>query len=345
MWKKIFILMLSLSSVFCITFNEVTVLSQESGTPLIVEPLYPDNQVKSVKGYFRLKVQPNQKQTVKVKLINNLNEEQKIMIKPANGFTNPVGGMLYSESLESDNSILLEDGIKLAPNLKVESEIILKPKETRVIAIDIIVPNIDRGTILGAVRFITEGKTNEEMVEANEGEANFVLKTETVYAIAVQLDLPIATNPNFSLGNAGFSPEGPSVIIEMTNDAQMIQENISGEYQIEDSEGNQLFEGKINPFKMAPKTQIRHPLPWNYETLEPGDYTLYAKINVNNNEVVTEEEISIGNKQVDEYVERNQPIVPQGEAKEGIPIWVWIISGSIVLAGLMFMLGRRKKTS
>lgn len=324
-------------------FNVETVFSEESGTPLIVEPLYPDNQVENIKGYFRLKVQPNQKQTVRVKITNQLNDEQQISIQPANGYTNPVGGMLYNEEIKSDDSILLEDAIKLAPNLKVESDIILKPKETREIPIDIIVPNVDTGVILGAIRFITEGKTNTESVEANEGEANFVIKTETVYAIAVQLDLPNTTNSTFSLGKAGFSPDGPSVFMEMTNDAQMIQENISGEYHVEDLEGNQLFKGEIAPFKMAPKTRIRYPIRWNYETLEQGDYKLYLKMTYNNSEVETEEDFTIGNEEVNEYVEKTQPVVPQGKVEEDPPIWIWVILGAIVLSILMFWLGKRKK--
>lgn len=317
--------------------------AEDNVSPIIVEPIYPDNQVKSVQGYFRLIVKPNQQQTIHLRVLNQSNAERKIMIQPANGFTNPVGGMLYSDTLESNKSILLEDAIKLTPYLHMEyEEMTLKPKEEKEIAIDISVPNKDEGTILGAVKLILEGDPAKNSVELNEGEANFVLKTETVYAVAIQLDLPKTTTPNFSLGDAGFNSNGPVVYTEMTNDAQLIQENISGEYRVADSQGNQLFAGEIPPFKMAPKSQIQYPIMWNYEKLEQGDYKLYVKLNVNNEDVTVENDFTIGREEINEYVEKTQPSISASEVNSGIPSWVWIIVGAMVLSAFMFWLGRRK---
>lgn len=333
-----FLLLLFIGTSVHMVFAE----EDQNGPPIAVEPIYPNNQVEGIKGYFRLKVQPKQKQTIHVRLRNNKSQQQKVIIKAANGYTNPVGGMLYSEEMDSSNSVLLEGNIQLAPNLDVESEVILGPSETREIPITLTVPSIEKGTLLGAVRFITEGKPQEETVEAEEGEANFVLKTETVYAIAIQLDLPGKVDPNFSIGEAGFMLEGPSVYSEFLNQTQMIQEGISGEYQVEDSDGNQLFEGKIEEFKMAPQTKIRYPIPWNYESLEPGEYKLYVKMNVNNNEIASQQNFRVGNEEINEYVERTQPVVPSAQAT-GIPSWVWIIGG-LCLAAIMFWLGKRKST-
>lgn len=319
--------------------------AQNAGAPLTVEPLYPENQVQTVKGYFRLKVQPNQKQTLNVRLKNNLDQNQTVIIKPANGYTNPVGGMLYSEKVESEDSILLDDAINLAEFLEVDSEIILNPSETRKISIQMTTPNIEKGTVLGGIRFVTEGKSANEEIEGNEGEANFVLKTETVHAIAVQLDYSHQPMPNFSLGKAGFIPTGPSVFIEMKNDTQMIQENISGQYQVLKANGDSIFDGDIPSFKMAPKTQIRYPIQWMNETLENGNYQIKLTMKVNGREVLATEDFTIGQEEVNEYVERTQPIVPQAEEEEVIPGWIWIIAGAIVLAGIMFWLGMRRKTN
>lgn len=319
------------------------VSSEESGTPLTIEPIYPENQDVNVKGYFRLNVEPNQTQTINVRMTNNLEDKQKVIIEKANGFTNPVGGMLYRETIDSNDSILLDDGIKLVNFISVDSELTMDGKETVEIPIDITVPDVDSGTILGAVRIITEGKADEKSVEVEEGTANFVLQTETAHSVAIQLDLPNPVEPSFSMGTAGFTLKGPSAYIEMKNDTQMIQENISGAYQVEDGDGNQLFNGEIPTFNMAPKTQINYPFQWNYETLEDGDYRLLVTLDVNGNEVDAEERFSIANDDVEEYVERNQPVVPQGQVENGIPSWVWIIAGAIVLAGVMFWLGRRRK--
>lgn len=316
-------------------------LAQDTGSPITVEPIYPDNQVKGINGYFRLLVQPNDTQTVKVKVTNNLEEELTITMQPANAFTNPTGEMLYSDTIDSDNAILLDDAVKMAPHLKVESKITLGSKETKEIPIEISVPDQDAGTLLGAIRFIITGQPVDDQSEANKDESSFILKTETVYSVAVQLDLPNSTNPNFSLGKAGFNSLGPNVYIEMKNDAQLIQHDISGNYEVQDSNGNPLFEGEINTFKMAPKSQIRYPMQWNSETLAQGKYKLIVNINVNDDEITAEEEFEIGNDQIEEYAERTQPEIQLEE--EGIPIWVWLIVGAVILAGLMFWLGSRKR--
>jgi hypothetical protein len=317
--------------------------SEEGGPPLSIEPIYPDNQDAKVKGYFKIRVEPNQKQTVKIRITNNLEDDQKVIIQKANGFTNPVGGMLYRETIDSNDSILLDDGIKLVDHIDVESEVTIAGKDTVEIPIDISVPDVDSGTILGAVRIVTEGKADEKSVEVEEGTANFVLQTETAQSIAIQLDLPKTVEPSFSMGKSGFTLNGPSAYMEMKNNAQMIQENLSGEYHLEDTDGNQLFQGEIPTFNMAPKTQINYPFQWNNETLEDGDYTLFVTLNANGEEVVAEESFTIGNDEVEEYVERNQPVVPEGQVENGIPIWVWILAGAIILAGVMFWLGRRNR--
>ncbi|GGA92901.1 DUF916 domain-containing protein [Ornithinibacillus halotolerans] len=337
------ILAFLLSFGFYFSLGIQQVFSEETGPPLSIEPIYPENQETNTKGYFRLNVEPNQKQTIKVRITNNLDDDQRVTINKANGFTNPVGGMLYRETVDSPDSVLLDDAIKLVSYMTVDSEVIIKGKETVEVPVDITVPNIDSGTILGAIRFVTEGETDNESVEGEGGSANFVLKSETVHSIAIQLDLPNSITPDFSLGEAGFTLKGPSAYIEMKNDAQMIQEDISGEYRLEDSNGNELFQGEIPSFKMAPKTQIQYPFQWNYQTLEDGDYKLFVTADVNGNEVVAEEIFSIGNDEVEEYVERNQPVIPQGKTDNSNTNWLWMIVGAIILAGFMFWLGRRKK--
>ncbi|WP_163969696.1 DUF916 domain-containing protein [Oceanobacillus halotolerans] len=315
---------------------------ENSGPPLIVEPLYPDNQVDNIRGYFRMNVEPEQEQTLNVKLTNNLDAELTVRIEGANAYTNPTGEILYGKDIESEKTTLLNDAIQLERYITVRPEITLAPNESQEVPVEIVVPDTNEGTILGGIRFITGGTDENNVEEAGEDEANFILKTETVHAVAIQLDLPNKTEPRFELGNADFTPEGPSVYIEMINNAQMIQEDITAEYTVEDGEGNQLFEGTTNTFKMAPKTQIRYPLSWDYETLEEGDYQVYVKANVNNNEIVAEEEFTIGDDAIDDYVERTQPTVNRDTDEAGFPTWILYVIGGALIAGTMYLIGRRK---
>ncbi|SET27152.1 Protein of unknown function C-terminal [Oceanobacillus limi] len=319
------------------------IFAQENTVPLYIEPVYPSNQVDGVRGYFHLNVEPGQDQTVTVKLKNNLDEDLKVRMEPANGYSNPSGGMLYSRELQSDKSKLLNQAIKLADHISLDSEVTLEPKETREVTIDITVPNMDIGTALGGIRFVTEGTPKEESSDAEEGEANFILKTEIANAVAIQLDFPNRAHSNFQLENVGFSPEGPSVYSIFKNAAGLIQENISGQYRVEDSSGNQLFNGEIPSFKMAPFTQIRYPMYWDYETLEEGSYKLFLTMNVDGKEITSEEEFSIGDEEINKYVERTQPTVTTHEDNNRFPSWIWFAIGGVVLAGGMYWLGMRKR--
>ncbi|WP_047982205.1 DUF916 domain-containing protein [Ornithinibacillus contaminans] len=318
------------------------VAAQENSIPLLIEPIYPDNQIGDEKGYFHLLTEPGQEITVAVELTNQLDTELHVEIEPANAFTNPSGGMLYGQTIDSDQTILLEDAIKLAPHIEVESNLTLQPNETREIPVSITVPDADTGTILGGIRIITAGNPIEKSEEAQEDEANFILNTEIVNSIAIQLDLPTKTEPNYTLGDVSFNPDGPSVTIEMTNDAQHIQEDVRGNYQIKTVNGEVLFEGTINPFKMAPKSRIQYPILWNYKTIESGTYHASLVMQANDTKLELEEDFTIGDGAIQDYVERTQPIATPEPAEKGIPIWLWIILG-VILAGVMYWLGKRNK--
>ncbi|MCP8617037.1 DUF916 domain-containing protein [Salirhabdus salicampi] len=317
----------------------------QANNPLTVLPIYPENQVEGIKGYYRLIVQPGDKETVNVLVRNNTDIEMDVIVRPVDAYTNPVGGMLYDLDIQSENSILLPNVIRLSDHVTTDEKITLRPNESREVAIEIDVPDINKGTVLGAISFITKEKTHEESHKTEEGEANFIINTETAFNMAIQLDFPDTVEPSFSLGEAGFNPLGPNVYLEMRNAAQRIEENISGEYRVETIDGESLFTGTIPPFKMAPTSHIRYPIHWDYETLSEGRYRIHITMNVNNNEISTEQDFRIGQEEVNEYAERIQPTVTQVERNDNVPIWAWIVAGSVVVGGLMFWLGSRRKAS
>ncbi len=96
---------------------------------------------------------------------------------------------------------------------------------------------------------------------------------------------------------------------------------------------------------MAPSTQINYPVDWTYETLEKGLYTIAVELTVDNQKYTANEQFRIGEEEIEEYVERTQPVVPQANTEDtsDIPVWVWILAGAIVLAGIMFWLGSKNR--
>ncbi|HEO8419712.1 TPA: DUF916 domain-containing protein [Yersinia enterocolitica] len=318
----------------------IYVKAEEASVPLTIEPIYPENQNPQTKGYFDLSVNSSEAQTLQVRITNNEDKEVTISIKPANAYTNPNGGMLYEDELDSTDTVLLEDAVRLAEFIKVEETVKVPPSTSVEVPIELTVPELDGQHILGGILFTMQGEETETQQEAEEGTANFILKTETVYAIALQLNIPNEVPDNFQFGEAGFIGETGFVFMEMSNDAKKIQEKIAGTYSVSDKDGNELFKGEYGPFKMAPKTKIRYPIQWNDETLEDGDYTLNIKGKVDGKEVSTAKPFTINNKDVTEYVEKTQ--ATQVKVDNGIPIWVWII-GAVLFGLVMFLIGKRRK--
>lgn len=318
------------------------VKAQETKLPLTIEPIYPENQNPQTRGYFDLSVKSGEEQSLNIRITNKDDEEVTVSMRSANAYTNPNGGMLYEYEIDSPDTVLLNDAIRMAEFIKIVDTITVPPLSSVDVPIELKVPESVGQNILGGILFKTQGEETEQQQEVEEGTANFVLKTETVYAIAVQLNLTNTVPFNFQLGEAGFIGETAHVFIEMINDAQKIQEEITGSYAVSDQEGNQLFTGEFRPFKMAPKTKIRYPFQWEHETLEDGTYTLSIQGFTGGTEVASTKTFTINNKDVEEYVEKAHPNVPQAKANNGIPAWVWVVC-AVLFGIVMFLIGKKRK--
>lgn len=312
----------------------------ESSIPMQVELLYPANQVPSTKGYFDVDVHPREQVILYVKLKNSEEKSITVRVKKANAYTSPTGGIFYEVDIDTEDSMLLDDAVRMNNFVETEKTITIPAGESLEVPIQVTVPDSDGSTLLGGILFtqIPEQK-EEEVQETAKNEAKFIVNTETTYAIAVKLNLPTKSEPNFSLGEAGFKSSTAQAFIEMTNDAHLIQDKIEGSYAVIDNEGNELFNGVMAEFKMAPKTKIRFPFDWDHETLEDGMYTLVINGQAGEKEFTAKETFTISNKQVQEYAEKTKPTV---DVQKEIPMWVWII-GAILFGIVMFFLGRRKK--
>jgi len=311
-------------------------------TSMQVEPVYPTNQVPSTKGYFDVDAEPGEQLTLHVRIKNNEENPITVRVEDTNAYTSPTGGIFYEADVDSEDTMLLDDAIRMTDYLETEETVSIPAGESLEVPIQVTVPKSDGETLLGGVLLTQVVEAEEEEVqETGKDEAKFVVNTETRYAIAIKLNLPTKSEPNFSLGKAGFIPTSANAFIEMTNDAHLIQGEIDGTYSVKDSDGTELFNGTMNPFNMAPKSKIRYPFAWDYETLEDGTYTLVVKGHAGEKEFSSEETFTISNDEVQEYAERTNPTA-ELDSKNGVPTWVWI-AGAIVFGIIMFVVGRRKK--
>lgn len=308
---------------------------------LQVEPVYSANQVSDTQGYFDVDVTPGEELTLHVKLKNKKESPITVRVEEADAYTSPSGGVFYDSEVESEDTVLLNDAVRMTDFIQAEETVTIPASDSIEVPVQVTVPDSDEQTLLGGIK-VTQVKEKEETeLETKEDEAKFVINTETTYAIAIKLNLPHTSEPNFSTGKAGFISENANVFLEMKNDAHLIQEKVTGTYAVLDSNGTELFNGDITEFNMAPKTQIRFPFAWNHDRLEDGNYTLVVNGHAGEKEFSVEETFTISTEEVNEYAEI---VNPEVVAKQGMSMWVWVL-GAIGFGLGMFFLGRRKKAA
>ncbi len=323
-------------AILCTTIFPYAATAAVVETPMTIEVILPVNQKAGVTGYFNLQVNSGEKQTIYIQITNNKSKDILVIFTPTNAYTQPTGGIFYEAKVDSPETSLLDDSFALSKSISMASEVTIKAKQTVKVPIEVTVPNMNKGTVLGGVlireKTVPSKQTNETLAEDT---ATFTVLTETAFAVAIQLDLPQQALPAFSFGKAGFNPVGPNVFIEMRNDAPMIQRQISGLYKVTNEDGQELFAGEFKPMIMAPKTQINFPMGWDSSVLEPGKYTFSITADVAGKEIIAEESFNISNTAVETYAERaNQPIA-QTQTQAGIPNWV-AIAAVVIIGGLMF---------
>ncbi|MDG5789622.1 DUF916 domain-containing protein [Evansella sp. AB-P1] len=319
--------------------------AQEMDAPFSVEAILPDTQIEGASGYYHLQVNPGDEQTIHARIQNKRDHDITVHVLPLNSYTAPAGGIFYEESIESENTKLLGNATLMSELLNVDPFVELSANETVEVPIHILVPDTDEGTYLGGLLFASVGEDVLEEIENQEdeeGDIGFIIRNEITFTLAVQLDLPETPDPNFAMGDVGINihPSGPEMYMEFINDAQMILRGTHGHYNVENENGEELFEGDFEPFTMVPQSEIRFPVPWQHESLEPGVYNVSISANVLDEEVTAERTFEIEGEQVREYEEIRED-VPLEQSKT-IPVWVWVIGG-VVVAGIFYWLGARRK--
>lgn len=342
--NKFFIFMPLLFTVLLMIAFPYVVHADNTVQSLVVKAIIPENQKAEVNGYFDLLVKSGEKQTVYVQITNNKEENIVVTLVPANAYTRPGGGIFYDTAINSPDITLLDQSFALSDHISVEKEVAIKGNQTVDVPIEITVPDMQNGSVLGGLMISEKAPANEAVKEnTKSNEAKFKVLTKTVFSIAIQLDFPKEATPDLSFGKAGFHSDGAKVYIEIRNDAPMIQKEISGTYKVTGEDGKELFEGKIAPIIMAPKTQINYPVPWNAPTIESGNYTLSVLANVAGKKINVDRNFIIDENEVAKYSEKaNQPTAKLQTVPRNLLYWI-IAAVVLICIGFIFWFVKKKR--
>ena len=187
----------------------------------------------------------------------------QIHIMALNAYSGPEG-IFYQSPLEVDTrSYGFADARgAMAQYIDTADTILLVAGMSAILSVNVTVPDLDEGVLLGGIRITAEDGTREDLVQSID--------------TAFEIDLPSEAEPSVVAGDLEVAEH--SIIIPVVNQSAAIAENVSAAYQIQDETGAVVLEGNIALPEMAPLTEYRvvHPC----ESWEMGAYTLHMQVSM-----------------------------------------------------------------
>jgi hypothetical protein len=319
------------------------------GSPFTVEIILPDNNIGSV-GYYHVPGEPGERITLKAKLINLTDEPLKIKAMPLDAYSGPEGIFYQSpDEVDSNTYSLVDEKYGVAQYITTADLVTLQPKQSEEVEIYIAVPDINRGTLLGSIRFVVFTGTQEVQIEGQNNSSILIDKYKAIDT-AIQIDLPEEDQTSIKVGEPDFIENSTDLGVTILNEAAIIEENIYGTYQIKDKRNNVIYEGSIDAFKMAPMTKFKYLIPWGDKPFEPGTYTLYIEMNANGRIMNYEIALETENKPVspdegntaentDDSQTGSNEVIPQNSLRT---FFLIALAGIVVIFALLIFLSYRR---
>ena len=324
--------------------------AESQGFPFAVEMISPTNQIGTV-GYYHVPGEPGEQITLMAKLTNLTSQSLEIKVVSLNAYSSQ-DGIFYQSPLEVNLQVyaLVDGKYGIAQYMTGMDPTTLLPNQTEVVSFSVAVPYLNIGSLLGGIRFVVfEGTQALQIADKQNGNAQILLDKYQAIDTAIQIDLPQKVKSSIAVGDPTFYADKIDVSMWIINQAAIIQENISGTYEIRDKENIVLFNGIIKAFKMSPMAKFQYPMSWQYKTLEEGTYTLSLKLNVNGEEIIFDKPFVIDKQDVTEAQQAQEKINP--EIKARYPLWFWFVIGLFIIVIIIILikylrlkrLGNRKK--
>lgn len=238
-----------------------------------VIPQKPKNQIDQKKGYFDLKVKPNQSQELTVLLKNTTNKAVTIKPKIATTTTNNGGVVEYGPSDKKNDETLKHD---ITDIVKTESKITIKADSTYELKLKVKVPKESfKGSITG-------GLTLEEEIDKKsqtDSGSGMSINNRYSYVVGIQLREDTKTvKPELKLNKVGADQRNYRNIIaaniQNIEPTYVNQLKVNAEITKKDSD-EVLYKSLTEKMQMAPNTNFDYPVELGKgEKLKPGKYTL-----------------------------------------------------------------------
>ena len=270
--------------------------------PFTVEIIVPENSIDPM-GYYHVPGNSGKTIGFQAEVFNLTDQPIEISVIPLNAYTG-LNGISYQSpnSIDSEAYALADESHGLAQYIETVDTLYIVPNGSMIVAIPVEVPDIDAGTLLGGIRFAVFAGTQQ--VQNPEVDSSTILIDEYLAIdTAIQIDLPGTVQPSVSAGIPTLMDKG--ICIPILNEAAVIQEDVSGSYQIKDARDSVLVEGSVELPKMAPMTAAHIFEPWD-TAWGKGDYTLTMQLSANGETFDFVQPFTIGEEAIIEMVASQQ---------------------------------------
>ncbi|MCE4051684.1 WxL protein peptidoglycan domain-containing protein [Bacillus sp. Au-Bac7] len=295
-------------------------------------------------GYFQMDTKPGSTITVPVKIENVSDEKINVKVSYLNALTSNYGNIQYVDKTELGNSSLLDSQYGLAKYITGDTLVELEKGESKTVKYSITVPStVTKGTILGGLSFKKADRTSN-----SEDDKGIKINNEVERVIGIQLNLgepekvPVSLQDDIELIENS-SP--PFINIGLENKNPSIVDGVSVKYTVTKGK-EEVFQGEVLPFKMAPKTKFKLPIEWGSK-FASGEYQIKVSLDVNGETVEKNFSLNVTNKDVSSS--ENIIDVTQKDGTESplyltiIPLIIGLILGFVLFWFVLFWKKKKRK--
>ncbi|MHC5228244.1 DUF916 and DUF3324 domain-containing protein [Enterococcus sp. LJL99] len=305
-----------------------------------VEAKIPENQVDKTKTYFDLRVKPGEVEELEVELKNNTDKEVTVLINSNTAITNDNGVIDYGTVDPKLDNTLKFPFSKIS---KVDPEIKLASKETKIIKVQVDVPSESfNGIILGGLHF----SQKDEDAKGTK-ESGVQIENKFAYVIGVRLsenDEPVTPDLQLIDAKAGQRNYRNTVLGTLQNPTTRILGNMTVTADVFAS-GNKetpIYHNKQENLNMAPNSSFDYGIPTTNKPFRAGKYVLKMTAEAAGEKWEFEKEFEIKNEEAKKL---NDEAVELAEESNNYMLYL-IIGGvvlSIIIIGLIVWILYQKK--
>lgn len=237
-----------------------------------VKAIPSTKQVDQTKTYFDLRLDPEEKQTITVRVTNKVDHEITINTNVKTATTNTNGIVEYSNSDQNQSIGLPADISKLVK--ANASKLTLAPHESKNVDYTISMPKEEfSGVLSGGIIFTSDvSKT-----KSTDSTADVAINNQFGYVIALILhgDKDVSPDLQFPEVSLGQINNRNTVFAHLANPNAAYLNKLNVDVKIKKKNSDKiLYEEKKKDMQMAPNSIFNYPISLQETEFKPGKYTL-----------------------------------------------------------------------